>query len=280
MGSDRADREALRDLRSRCFLVRRQSRSPRSGAYTAHDFGRRHARRACRAQLACLLHFRQRAALTARTGRASLGNNKGTHHETSEDSGYARPARRGGSGAGRSVIHLDSHERLRLPRCFAVGEGSRGPGEHRFGHESGWYVGAWASNVDFGDDVDIDYEVDLYTGFSGGDEEGLGWDVGFVYYAYPDESDANYPEIYGKLSYGMFSGALFYSNDYVNSGGKRDVCLGRRERAGCGQRFLGHWRTPATASATSGTAKTASRARTTSTSRSAWATRSATSTWR
>ena len=83
--------------------------------------------------------------------------------------------------------------------------------------DSGWYIGAWASNVDFGSEVDIDYEVDLYTGFSGGDEEGLGWDVGFVYYAYPDDSDANYPEIYGKISHGMFSGALFYSNDYVGS---------------------------------------------------------------
>ena len=86
-----------------------------------------------------------------------------------------------------------------------------------YAHESGWYLGAWASNVDFGDEVGIDYEVDLYTGFSGGDEEGLGWDVGLVYYAYPDDSDANYPEIYGKVSYGVFSGALFYSNDFVNS---------------------------------------------------------------
>lgn len=86
-----------------------------------------------------------------------------------------------------------------------------------YAHESGWYVGAWASNVDFGNEVDIDYEVDLYTGFSGGDEEGLGWDVGFIYYAYPDDSDANYPEIYGKINYNVFSGALFYSNDFVNS---------------------------------------------------------------
>ena len=84
-----------------------------------------------------------------------------------------------------------------------------------FATDSGWYVGAWASNVDF--DNGTDYEVDLYTGFTGGDEEGLGWDVGFVYYAYPDESDANYPEIYGKLNYGLFSGALFYSNDWINS---------------------------------------------------------------
>lgn len=85
-----------------------------------------------------------------------------------------------------------------------------------YGHESGWYIGAWASNVDFG--TDVDYEVDLYTGFSGGEEDGLGWDAGFIYYAYPDDSDLNYPEIYGKLSYGVFSGALFYSNDWINSG--------------------------------------------------------------
>lgn len=87
-----------------------------------------------------------------------------------------------------------------------------------YSQESGWYIGAWASNIDFGDDAGVDYEVDLYTGFSGGDEQGLGWDVGLVYYAYPQESDFDYPEIYGKLNYNVFSGALFYSNDYVNSG--------------------------------------------------------------
>lgn len=87
-----------------------------------------------------------------------------------------------------------------------------------YSQESGWYIGAWASNIDFGRDADVDYELDLYTGFSGGDEEGLGWDVGLVYYAYPQESDFDYPEIYGKLNYNVFSGALFYSNDYVNSG--------------------------------------------------------------
>lgn len=86
-----------------------------------------------------------------------------------------------------------------------------------FATDSGWYIGAWASNVDFGRESDIDYELDLYTGFSGGDEDGLGWDVGFVYYSYPDDSDANYPEIFGKLSYGMFSGGVYYSNDWINS---------------------------------------------------------------
>jgi uncharacterized protein (TIGR02001 family) len=83
-----------------------------------------------------------------------------------------------------------------------------------YAHESGWYLGAWASNVDFGDDTD--YEIDLYTGFSGETGGGMGWDVGIVYYTY-EESDFNYPEIYAGLSVGMFSGKLSYSNDWVAS---------------------------------------------------------------
>jgi uncharacterized protein (TIGR02001 family) len=87
-----------------------------------------------------------------------------------------------------------------------------------FSTEGGWYIGAWASTLDFGPGDPAKWELDIYTGFSGGSEDGLGWDVGINYYAYPDESDYNFPEIYGKLSYGMFSGGLYYSNDWVNSG--------------------------------------------------------------
>jgi uncharacterized protein (TIGR02001 family) len=86
-----------------------------------------------------------------------------------------------------------------------------------FAADNGWYIGAWASNVDFGPGDSIDIETNLYTGFTGGSEDGLSWDVGILYYLYPDDSDANYPEIYGSLSYGMFSGSLAYTNDWVNS---------------------------------------------------------------
>ncbi|MBL8266406.1 TorF family putative porin [Steroidobacter sp.] len=79
--------------------------------------------------------------------------------------------------------------------------------------DSGWYVGAWGSNVDFGD-ADVDLEVDLYTGFSGESEGGLGYDVGVVYYAYPDESDFNYIEAYGSIAKDWFKGKLWYSNDF------------------------------------------------------------------
>jgi len=80
--------------------------------------------------------------------------------------------------------------------------------------ENGFYVGAWASNIDYGNDVDGDIEVDLYAGFAGGAEDGLGWDVGIVWYAYPGADDIDdYPEIYAGLSFGVFDVKQWYSND-------------------------------------------------------------------
>jgi len=64
----------------------------------------------------------------------------------------------------------------------------------------GFYAGVWASNVDFGNDDSI--EIDSYGGFSGDLATGIGWDVGGLYYAYPgDDSDDDYIEAYGSLSY-------------------------------------------------------------------------------
>jgi uncharacterized protein (TIGR02001 family) len=62
-------------------------------------------------------------------------------------------------------------------------------------HESGFYVGVWGSNLaeNAGDDV----EVDLYAGFSGGEE--LTYDIGATYYLYPGVSSFNYVELTGKL---------------------------------------------------------------------------------
>jgi uncharacterized protein (TIGR02001 family) len=79
--------------------------------------------------------------------------------------------------------------------------------------DSGFYLGAWASNVDFGDCCDESIELDLYAGFAGGDEEGLGYDVGFIWYAYPGAENLDYPEVYAGVSFGMFDAKLWYSND-------------------------------------------------------------------
>lgn len=80
-------------------------------------------------------------------------------------------------------------------------------------HDSGWYLGAWGSNVDLGD-LDVDYEIDVYSGFTGKTAGEIGWDVGLLYYTYHDDSDLNFVEVYGALSYSWFKGKLSYSNDF------------------------------------------------------------------
>lgn len=83
--------------------------------------------------------------------------------------------------------------------------------------DSGFYVGTWASNVDFGDETS--YELDLYLGFANEFANGVGYDVGYLYYAYPDApGSADFGEIYGELSFGIFSvGAAYVVNDSSDS---------------------------------------------------------------
>ena len=85
-----------------------------------------------------------------------------------------------------------------------------------YAHDSGFYLGAWGSNVDFGDCCDENVEIDIYTGFRGGDA--VTWDVGLIYYAYPGADDIDYPEIYAGLGWNWLSGKVYYSNDFGNSG--------------------------------------------------------------
>jgi uncharacterized protein (TIGR02001 family) len=75
---------------------------------------------------------------------------------------------------------------------------------------SGFYLGTWASNVDFDG---AGYELDLYFGFETELDNGLGIDIGYVYYAYPDASPDNidFGEIYASLSFGPLSGGLAYT---------------------------------------------------------------------
>ncbi len=82
---------------------------------------------------------------------------------------------------------------------------------------SGFYAGTWASNVDFGDSTS--YELDLYLGFANELDNGLGYDFGYLYYAYPDAPDSfDFGEIYGELSFSLFSvGAAYVVNDSSDS---------------------------------------------------------------
>lgn len=60
----------------------------------------------------------------------------------------------------------------------------------------GFYVGAWTSNVDFGDNND--YEVDLYFGYRNELSNGITYDIGYVRFYFDDTGDCC-GEIYGVL---------------------------------------------------------------------------------
>ena len=71
------------------------------------------------------------------------------------------------------------------------------------GHESGFYVGTWASTLD-NDTVGFgDIELDVYGGWSGDVGEGVALDVGVIGYLYPDAGpgDFDYVEFYSWLGF-------------------------------------------------------------------------------
>jgi len=70
---------------------------------------------------------------------------------------------------------------------------------------SGFYLGTWASNVDFGaDETDTGYELDLYGGFSR-EVEGFGYDIGYIYIVYPSMENIDFSEVYINASFGSLS---------------------------------------------------------------------------
>lgn len=87
--------------------------------------------------------------------------------------------------------------------------------------ESGVYMGIWGSNVDLADagEVNAKTEIDTYVGFAGGDaKEGYGYDLGAIYYSYPNHGTLNYPEIYTGITKGVLSAKLWYSWNFNSSG--------------------------------------------------------------
>lgn len=89
-----------------------------------------------------------------------------------------------------------------------------------YSHESGFYAGVWGSNVDFGEGDSADLELDVYGGFAGELGNGIGYDLGLIYYIYPGTApgvDYDWLEAYGSLSYSYFTLALNYSSDVFNA---------------------------------------------------------------
>lgn len=84
-----------------------------------------------------------------------------------------------------------------------------------YAHSSGFYLGAWASQIrwikEAGAAVDAkgDVELDVYGGYKGSISKDLGFDVGYLRYEYVGNTykdltgtNANTDEVYGALTYG------------------------------------------------------------------------------
>ena len=93
-----------------------------------------------------------------------------------------------------------------------------------YASDSGCYAGTWVSNADWA--PEMSYELDFYGGFAG-EINGLGYDLGLIYYAYPDSrDDVDFSEISASLSYSVFSlsyavlaeaeGADFADDSYIS----------------------------------------------------------------
>jgi len=79
--------------------------------------------------------------------------------------------------------------------------------------DSGFSVGTWASNVNFGE---TSMEWDLYVGWSKELREGVSLDVTAIYFDYPNDRDElNYQEYAASVSYGDVSFSVNYSPAYL-----------------------------------------------------------------
>ena len=88
-------------------------------------------------------------------------------------------------------------------------------------HESGFYLGTWASSLDFQATDSDGIELDWYGGFAS-EFNGISYDIGALYYQYPGAGDDgevfDFVEVYGSVGYDfeIFSiGAdIAYSPDF------------------------------------------------------------------
>lgn len=89
-----------------------------------------------------------------------------------------------------------------------------------YSHDSGFYAGAWGSNVDFyaaqeDGDNDESVELDYYIGFAGSfGESGVDYDASYLYYTYPGAiSSISYGEFVFGLTYQDLTVQYAYSSD-------------------------------------------------------------------
>ncbi|MBP7370387.1 MAG: TorF family putative porin [Arenimonas sp.] len=94
--------------------------------------------------------------------------------------------------------------------------------DYSFG-DSGFYIGTWGSNVNYGVAGGPDLEVDLYAGWNHDLGEFVNFDAMLIAYTYFGADslygDSNYAELITKFGFGDWvTLTLGYTPDYANSG--------------------------------------------------------------
>ncbi|MBL4721302.1 MAG: hypothetical protein JKY20_09255 [Alphaproteobacteria bacterium] len=94
-------------------------------------------------------------------------------------------------------------------------------------HDSGFYAGAWASNVDFNDGDQAHIEIDVYAGY-GGSIGNFGYDIGILQYLYPGASSSlsyDFWEVTPSISYDFGVASVGASISYTpdNFGGSDEA---------------------------------------------------------
>jgi uncharacterized protein (TIGR02001 family) len=79
--------------------------------------------------------------------------------------------------------------------------------------DMGIYVGTWASNINFSEAA---IETDIYGGYKGKINDDFAYDVGVLYYGYPQDGSQHlgYTEIYTSLSFFGAKVGVNYSDNY------------------------------------------------------------------
>lgn len=85
------------------------------------------------------------------------------------------------------------------------------------GFDNGVYIGAWGSNLDFGDDANL--EVDYYIGYAGSLTDDLEYAATLYYFQYVgyDAADIDFAEVDLQLFYKGVTLTYAMAPDYVNS---------------------------------------------------------------
>jgi uncharacterized protein (TIGR02001 family) len=94
--------------------------------------------------------------------------------------------------------------------------------------DNGAYIGTWGAAVDFDCAIDTcgglngGIELDYYAGFASDLSDSVSFDIGYIYYDYPQDEGllGDYGEIYGSLSFGDFGIGMNYSDEYWGETGK------------------------------------------------------------